>query len=350
MHNGVFISYRRKDTEGEASRLARDLAVALPDVPLFRDVEAISPGENFVAALERALEECAVMLVLIGPIWLEVTDNNGRRRLNDPKDWTRLEVAEALRRQIRVIPVLCRGAVLPSDADLPDDLDPLLDRQAIQLDNNRWDYDVDKLIDGLAKALNVQRRRPQASTPAATPAPKQARGMPGWLKGAVAMLAILGALVIYAVISEFSDATAVDPVEFNRAVENARRQLDNSTSGQAQVPAPSRAVTPQPVVSAMPSAPPMAVANVAGLWRSNAEVWSIRQQGAQLAVGVQMNGIDIGGGEGLVEGSNVGFRMQVRLPAGMVDVACGGMLVQGDRVINGTCTSIAGTVPLQLVR
>ena len=87
MPKGIFISYRHKDTQGEASRLADDLREALSGVQIFRDVETIAPGEDFVAALERALADCSVMLVLIGPIWLEARDAQGGRKIDDPNDW-----------------------------------------------------------------------------------------------------------------------------------------------------------------------------------------------------------------------------------------------------------------------
>jgi hypothetical protein len=347
MHNGIFISYRRKDTEGEASRLARDLANALPRVPLFRDVEAISPGEDFVAALERALSDCAVMLVMIGPIWLEVADNNGRRRLDDPRDWTRLEVAGALRRGIRVIPVLCRGAVLPTDADLPDDLDALVNRQAVQIDNNRWDYDVDRLIDSLARALNVHRAAPAAAAEAAAPAALAVApakgGLAGWIKGSLATLAVLAALLVYGVVSELQELGTVDPETFRKAVTVAAQ-----VAAETSPPPPARAAAPargaQPVAAAAPALP-----NLSGQWRSNSELWSIHQQGSELVVAVRMNGVDFGSGVGLVEGNQVGFRLQVQLPIGPVDVACGGVVVN-DRFINGHCSSIGGGAALQLVR
>lgn len=348
MKSGIFISYRRKDTEGEASRLTRDLAAALPGVPLFRDVEAISPGEDFAAALERALADCALMLVMVGPIWLEVTDNNGRRRLEDPKDWTRLEVAGALRRGIRVIPVLCRGAVLPSDADLPDDLDPLINRQAVQIDNNRWDYDVDRLIDSLARALNVRRTTSAgASAPDAPPSAltavrnKTARVV----RGTVIALAVLGGLVVASLVSESRNSESVDPDTLRKVLDAVAPPPGGSAAApapNAAVPAPARPA--QPVAAGVPRVP-----DLAGIWRTAAEQWFIRQQGDQLTVAVSLNGVALGGGAGVIDGNQVGFRMQVQLPVGPIDVACGGVIVS-DRLINGRCTSIGGDSPLQLVR
>ncbi len=348
MKNGIFISYRRKDTEGEASRLTRDLAAALPGVPMFRDVEAISPGEDFAAALERALADCAVMLVMVGPIWLEVTDNNGRRRLDDPKDWTRQEVAGALRRGIRVIPVLCRGAVLPSDADLPDDLDPLINRQAVQIDNNRWDYDVDRLIDSLARALNVRRTTSAGAKAPDTPpsALTAVRNKTARLvRGTVIAFAVLGALVVAGLVAETQNSEPVDPETLRKVlgvIAPPQGGSPTALSANAAGPAPARPA--QPVAAAAPSLP-----DLAGTWRTAAEQWFIRQRGNQLTVAVSLNGVDFGSGTGLIEGNQVGFRMRVQLPVGPIDITCGGIIVS-DRLINGRCSSIGGDSPLQLVR
>jgi hypothetical protein len=70
------------------------------------------------------------LLALIGPDWLNAKDDNGRRRLDDPNDWVRLEIARALKRGIPVIPVLISGARLPHKESLPDDIANLLDHQA----------------------------------------------------------------------------------------------------------------------------------------------------------------------------------------------------------------------------
>jgi hypothetical protein len=150
--SGVFISYRRQDSQSAAGRLADHLKEHLR-APVFRDVETIEPGVDFVEAIEKALASCAVMLVVIGPRWLSSTDPGGRRRLDDENDYTRLEVGTALKRNVRVIPVLVEGAVMPDAHDLPEELKPLARRNAIELSDKRWEYDVSQLVETLHKVL-----------------------------------------------------------------------------------------------------------------------------------------------------------------------------------------------------
>ncbi len=152
---GVFISYRRQDSQSAAGRLADHLKDHLHGVRVFRDVETIEPGVDFVEAINRALQSSAIMLAVIGPRWMLITDAAGRRRLDDPHDYNRLEVSAALKRSdVRVIPVLVEGAQMPATEDLPEDLKALSRRNAIELTDKRWDYDVGKLVETLDKVLN----------------------------------------------------------------------------------------------------------------------------------------------------------------------------------------------------
>ena len=118
-----------------------------PSVPtrVFRDIDTLEAGVDYAEAIEQWLAKSEVVLVVIGPRWLPATDPNGRRRLDDPDDLTRLEVAAALRRGIRVVPVLVGGAAMPSGEELPDDLRGLARRQAHEISDRRWDYDLEQL-------------------------------------------------------------------------------------------------------------------------------------------------------------------------------------------------------------
>lgn len=163
---GVFISYRRQDSQSAAGRLADHLKDHLHGVRVFRDVETIEPGVDFVEAINRALQSSAIMLAVIGPRWMLVTDAAGRRRLDDPHDYNRLEVSAALKRSdVRVIPVLVEGAQMPATEDLPEDLKALSRRNAIELTDKRWDYDVGKLVETLDKVLS------QGNNPEPDPGP-----------------------------------------------------------------------------------------------------------------------------------------------------------------------------------
>lgn len=151
---GIFVSYRRQDSQSAAGRLADSLREHLPEAAVFRDVETIEPGMDFVDAINAALESCEVLLAVIGPRWISVQDEAGQRRLDDPGDYTRLELATALKRaDVRVIPVLVDGAAMPAAESLPADLKALGRRNALELTDKRWDYDVSQLVAALRHIL-----------------------------------------------------------------------------------------------------------------------------------------------------------------------------------------------------
>ena len=129
---GIFISYRRQDAAGYAGRLYDRLAGHFGADRVFMDVEGIEPGLDFVDAIGRAVASCEVLIVIIGPGWL-ATDSTGKRRLDDPKDFVRIETRAALARHIRVVPVLVDKAVMPLAEELPADLAPLVRRHAVEL-------------------------------------------------------------------------------------------------------------------------------------------------------------------------------------------------------------------------
>src|SRR5918994_450607 len=151
----IFVSYRRDDARGDAGRLTDKLKFHFGDKQIFRDVEAIEAGVDFVEAINSAVSQCAVLLAIIGPNWLKVTDSQGRRRLDDRNDFVRLEIAAALQRNIRVVPVLVGGAVMPKAEDLPQGLESLARRQAHELSDPRWDFDVGQLVETLESPLGA---------------------------------------------------------------------------------------------------------------------------------------------------------------------------------------------------
>ena len=155
----IFLSYRRADTSGYAGRLAAALAAHIGPENVFQDVEAIVPGSDFPSAIDAAVARCQVMLVLIGDTWLVERDVQGSRRLDDPRDFVRLEVAAALRRATPVLPVLLEGAAMPSASELPEDLASLARFQAIEISDTRWDYDVGRLVAAITKLIGAAPKR-----------------------------------------------------------------------------------------------------------------------------------------------------------------------------------------------
>jgi hypothetical protein len=149
MSGGIFISYRRDDADHAAGRLALNLEKTFQRDQLFMDVDNIEPGLNFVKELSDKVASCEALLAIIGPHWLDVTDETGQRRLDNPHDFVRIEIEAALKRDVRVVPVLVDGAQMPREQHLPESLRELSHRQAVRLSHERFSADAE----GLAKAL-----------------------------------------------------------------------------------------------------------------------------------------------------------------------------------------------------
>jgi formylglycine-generating enzyme required for sulfatase activity len=160
----IFISYRREDSDIWVSRLADELRKHFSSDQVFQDVASIDPGADFVEALDKALGSAAVMLAVIGPGWLSVTDRQGRRRLDLPGDFVRQEIAESLRRPgVRVFPLLVGGAEMPAEDELPEPLKPLHRRQAFELTVRHWHNDIDQLVETLNRVPGLSEDRQSAS-------------------------------------------------------------------------------------------------------------------------------------------------------------------------------------------
>jgi hypothetical protein len=120
---------------------------------IFFDVSSIDPGEDFAARIGQIVGECDILLVIMGPSWVGAKDRAGKRRLDDPRDLTRIEVATALARNIRVIPILVDGAEMPDPHDLPDDLAGLARRNAHDVSFARFHADLESFVRVLQRIL-----------------------------------------------------------------------------------------------------------------------------------------------------------------------------------------------------
>src|SRR5262245_45862829 len=161
----IFISYRREDSAGHAGRIYDRLTERFGSERVYRDIDAIEAGEDFVAAIHRKVDEVGVLLALIGPRWLRATDEEGRWRLADENDLVRLEIVTALERNIRVVPVLLQAATMPRSKDLPPGLGPLSRRNAVEVRDTHFDQDLNQLLDVLSPRwrhtlARMLRRRP----------------------------------------------------------------------------------------------------------------------------------------------------------------------------------------------
>jgi TIR domain len=149
----IFISYRRGDTAYPAAWLFDQLASHFGRDRVFKDIDSIALGQDFIEAINAAVGSCDVLLALIGERWLRLTHPNGRLRLNDPGDFVRLEIETALARDVRVIPILVEGAQMPRTDELPASLAGLTRRQALELSPGRFEFDTRRLLMTLDRTI-----------------------------------------------------------------------------------------------------------------------------------------------------------------------------------------------------
>ena len=163
----IFISYRREETAYPAGWLFDRLAHHFDGGQVFKDVDSIQPGDDFVEVIASAVGSCDVLLALIGAEWLTITDVHGQRRLDNPEDFVRLEIEAALTRGVKVIPILLAGARMPRAEELPDSLAKLVRRQALELHPARFDHDTSRLLRVLDRTLADVQGPSAAGEPAA---------------------------------------------------------------------------------------------------------------------------------------------------------------------------------------
>ena len=170
---GIFISYRRQDAAPYAGRLRGDLAQRYGDENVFLDIADLTPGASWSQRLHEAVDACDLMLVVIGPRWLQAADAEGLRRIDSPQDFIRSEIATALRLDKRVVPVLVGGAHMPASGELPDEIVGLARRQAGELSDARWDDDLARMFEWLDRLVVGARpsARPAARPGASPPLP-----------------------------------------------------------------------------------------------------------------------------------------------------------------------------------
>ena len=145
----VFVSYRREDSAASAGRLGDRLTHEFGKKHVFMDVDSIPFGSDFVKRLAEEVQRCDVLLAVIGPEWTEIRDEDGIRRLDDPNDFVRVEIREALQRDIPVVPVLLEGTKIPKASSLPEDIKLLALRNALHLRHGSFQIDLDRLVQQL---------------------------------------------------------------------------------------------------------------------------------------------------------------------------------------------------------
>jgi len=236
----IFISYRRDDAAGHAGRLCDRLEQYFPRC-VFMDVNGISPGTNFVRALEQKLASCHVLVVVIGKSWLSITNERVGR---DEPDHARIEVATALGKGVPVIPVLVQGARMPSPGQLPADLKSLSDYNALEITEPDFRSDVRRLADAIAQLYPPPKTK--TTTPKADPTfltqPPPPTGIPTWVKvfvglGAAAVLGVFAFFMLIAAVVSSAEQAGTMPV----GVATGAQSLDTSvppTAPRTDVKAP----------------------------------------------------------------------------------------------------------------
>ncbi|MBV8329610.1 MAG: TIR domain-containing protein, partial [Verrucomicrobia bacterium] len=153
MSGQIFISYRREESRWSARSLHDRLCRDFDPKQIFMDIDAIPLGEDFVEAIETTVGKCDVLIAVIGKNWLISNDDQGNRRLDNPEDFVRMEIGAALKRKIRVIPVLLDGALMPRADELPEDLKPLVRRNALPITETSFEGDLHRLTGAITQAL-----------------------------------------------------------------------------------------------------------------------------------------------------------------------------------------------------
>jgi hypothetical protein len=293
--SGVFISYRREDSGGYAGRLFDILTMHYGRENTFMDLDAIRGGDNFVSVIEEKIGQCDVLLAVIGERWLTITGSDGTRRLDDTGDFVRLEIAKALERGVRVIPVLVSKATMPGQESLPEDLRPLSLREAIDIRDEHFRDDADRLIDLLNKVDPHLGKRP-------------------WKAKSKLFPAIAGVLVVAAVVSGFllfehgRTAATNDPTT---AGAGSAAQSQAAPAGGASTAAVNSAN------AAKPTTPVNAPANIAGKWKATVtydwpgavypETFNFEVDGNELSGTASFLQADRGIFDGKIEGNRVSF-------------------------------------------
>jgi CHASE2 domain-containing sensor protein len=164
-----FISYRRSQNTWQARDIRRELARRYGDASVFMDTSSIEYGETFPDRIASVIRGCSVMLVLIGPHWLEPVA--GTRRIDDPNDWVRREIEAGLqRREAVVVPVLLDGAHPPTDAELPEPVKRLAALHAVAITGDDLTADIDNLVRSVERG---RRRAAHSGSDSSAAAPHQ---------------------------------------------------------------------------------------------------------------------------------------------------------------------------------
>ena len=337
----IFISYRVQDTAGETGRLVDALKQYFSDDQVFMDIENLEPGADFVDSIEHSLDCCDVFLAVIGPRWMG-DRGNGEIRINDPHDWVRTEVSTALRRNIRVVPVLVDGGSLPSAEQLPPDLQPLLRRQTIEISNKRWRYDTNQLIKFLVEKAGMQ----PTKNPGPRPGPSQddTKKRKTWVYiGAGFALAFVILIIIGLMMPEetATNTSTQNPQQIQQPVDPTLTHTTVEEPGGTPQTADEEKVEK-----------PVAAANVTGRWKEIDEgitsTFILQQNGSAVSVQVELNGQIVSTGSGTIHNRSV----ELHFPLFGIPTTVTATLSADNNLLDGSylVQTTGDEQPIQLVR
>src|SRR6266576_4289148 len=154
----IAISYRREDSLPIAGRLYDPLQAKFGKKNVFMDFDSIPPGADFRQHIKQMIERSNLVIAIIGPHWLG-EQPDASRRIDNPADFVRLEIAYALERGVPVIPVLINNTPMPSSEKLPQEIEGVAFRNALSLDTGiDFHHHADRLITGIGKAMDIAPR------------------------------------------------------------------------------------------------------------------------------------------------------------------------------------------------
>jgi len=242
----IFINYRRDDSRADSGRLYDRLSAHFPG-KVFRDVGSLEPGVEWHDAIAHIIGQSDACIVVIGRDWLSITNANGERRLDDPRDTVRQEIVAALERKMRVFPVLVGGAKMPAEEDLPPDLRSLCRRNALEITEQDWDEDLRKLVSALEIALRSSAERPGV--------PKPSLFSRRWMFGSVGGVA---AFVVIALVINFAarkPVVVVEPTPGARASSQAA-DVRNPGSPSTEISSETERKSSRPMETTSSNTPP----------------------------------------------------------------------------------------------
>ena len=304
--SGVFISYRREDSSGYAGRLFDILSVHFGKENIYMDLDTIKGGDNFATVIEDKIGQCDALLAVIGERWLTCTGADGSRRLDVEHDYVRMEIAKALQRGVRVIPVLVGGGKMPHQIDLPDDLRLLALHQAMDLRDAHFHTDADQLMDVLKQTVPSIASRPRK-------AGSNRLAMAAWSALAIAVVIVCGILVFWRgrpAAHPNADSTAqTSPEQTSPEQSSAAQTGSASADGPAQAVKTGGADAPKSVSKGR--------ADISGKWKATVtydwpgavyeETFNFEVAGKELSGTASFLTADRGILDGTMEGDQVRF-------------------------------------------